>query len=91
MERFAAFELQEDGGKGATLALSGPWLVSTIGACEAELETSADSIARVDLSKVTEIDTAGAWLANRVAERSGAEITGAGKRAQRLIDAAFDL
>lgn len=87
MERFAAFELKQGEGEGAVLALSGPWLVATIGAVEGQVEAVDTSYSRVDMSGITEIDTAGAWLANRVAERAGAEITGASNRSRRLVDA----
>ncbi len=87
MERFAGFEVQDGGGQGATLALTGPWLVATVGAVERDLFAVSESISRVDLSGVTEIDTVGAWLAARAAERRGAEITGASERAQRLMGA----
>ena len=92
MERFAAFEVQQGDGDGGTMALTGPWLVSTIGAVEAELETASDQkITRIDLGGISEIDTAGAWMACRIARANEAEITGASKRAQRLIDAVGDL
>lgn len=87
MERYAGFEVQDEGGQGATLALTGPWLVATIGAVERELANVRDGISRVDLSGITEIDTVGAWIASRAAERRGAEVTGASERARRLMDA----
>ena len=91
MERFAAFEVEQGEGQGAIMALSGPWLVSTIGAVEELLEDSGDDVKRLDLANITEIDTAGAWLINRAAEQREAEITGANARAQRLIDAVSGL
>ena len=56
MERFAAFEVEQGEGASATIALSGPWLVSTIGAVEEELEGWGGDAKRVDLTKITEID-----------------------------------
>ena len=91
MERFAGFEVERGEGQGAVMALTGPWLVSTIGAVEADLDASGDEAKQLDISRITEIDTAGAWLINRAAERRDAEITGASKRAQRLIDAVCGL
>ena len=91
MERFAAFEVERGEGSGAVMALSGPWLVSTIGAVESELDGSRDDARHFDLSRVTEIDTAGAWLISRAAERRGAEVGGGSKRAQRLIEAVSGL
>ena len=87
MERFAAFEIEEGEG-GATMALSGPWLVSTIGAVEKEVNAARDrDVAKVDLSDISEIDTAGAWLASRIATEHDAEIAGADDRAERLLGA----
>jgi phospholipid/cholesterol/gamma-HCH transport system permease protein len=91
MERFAAFEVTEGDGKGASVALTGPWLVSTIGAVEADLAALDESAASFDLSGVTEIDTAGAWLINRTAQQRGAKVAGGDKRAQRLMKAVADL
>ncbi len=91
MERIAAFEVEQGDGSGAAMALTGPWLVSTIGAVEGSLDASQDDAKRFDLSRITEIDTAGAWLISRAAEQRGAEIGGASKRAQRLIDAVSGL
>ena len=91
MQRFAGFEVDQGPGQGATMALTGPWLVSTIGGVEQDLAASADAAVRLDLSRVTEIDTAGAWLIGRAAAKREAEITGASKRAQRLIDAVAGL
>ena len=91
MERFAAFEVEPGEGEGATMALIGPWLVSTIGCVEEDLRASDDDAKRLDLSRITEIDTAGAWLISGAAEKRGAEIAGASERAQRLIDAVSGL
>ncbi len=87
MERCPAFEVTGGEGQDAAMALSGPWLVATIGGVEKELDTSTDRATRLDLSGITEIDTAGAWLISRAAEKRGARIAGASERAQRLIDA----
>ena len=82
----AEYELQ-DGEGGAVLALTGPYLVSSIGAIDKELRALDGEIATVDLSQVSEIDTAGAWVACQVATRHNARITGASERAQRLLGA----
>jgi phospholipid/cholesterol/gamma-HCH transport system permease protein len=87
MERFAAFEVTEGKEQAADVALSGPWLVSTIGAVEADFDALDEHARRFDLSGITEIDSAGAWLIHRTAERRGAQVTGGSKRAQRLIEA----
>ncbi len=87
MERFAGFEVTGGEEQAASVALSGPWLVSTIGAVEADFDALDDGAKRFDLSAITEIDSAGAWLIRRTAERRGAEIAGGSKRAERLIEA----
>ncbi|EDL47765.1 ABC transporter permease [Erythrobacter sp. SD-21] len=86
MTRLAEFELQQGEG-GSVLALSGPYLVSTVGAVDEDLRGLDEPLARIDLSEVSEIDTVGAWLACQLASRHGAEITGASERATRLLGA----
>ena len=87
MDGPAQFELSGGGANGGgVLALSGPWLVATVGMVEDEL-ASVEHAAAVDLTDVSEIDTVGAWVACNLAERLGAEITGANERAQRLMNA----
>ena len=90
MARLAEYELEE-GEDGAILALSGPYLVSTIGALDAELRSLDGPIARVDISKVSEIDTVGAWIACNIASEHDAEITGGSDRAKRLLGALEDI
>lgn len=77
---------QDDGG---TLVLEGNWLVSTVGEVDQTVR-SLDGVRTVDLSGVDEIDTVGAYLAWSVADQHGASITGAGERAERLIEAVRD-
>ena len=87
MERVADFATEQNEEGGTTLSLSGPYLVSTIGVVEEPLNAIVEQITAVDLSDVSEIDTAGAWMAVCLAGRHEAEITGAGERAERLIHA----
>ena len=91
MERFASFEVTAGEGAGVRVALTGPWLVSTIGAVEGDLAGVDQTASSFDVSAITEIDTAGAWLISRAAETRGAAITGASERAERLIDAVAGL
>ena len=86
MARLAEYELEQGEG-GAVLTLSGPYLVSTIGALDEELRALDGPIDRVDLSDVSEIDTVGAWIACNIASEHDAEITGASERASRLMGA----
>jgi len=87
MQGLAEYSVEQGEGETATLTLSGPWLVSTIGAIDEDVRDIAAQVAKIDLTGVSEIDTAGAWLVGSIAEQHGAEISGAGERAQRLIDA----
>lgn len=91
MNGLANYRLEQGGNGETVLALSGPYLVSTIGAIDAELRLLAGPIARIDLSDLSEIDTVGAWITNNLARQHGAEICGANARAQRLIDALKDM
>ncbi|RDC59262.1 putative ABC transporter permease protein [Alteripontixanthobacter maritimus] len=87
----ASFTVVEDGEGGSAVHLSGPYLVSTIGAVDHDLREldhgSGGGISRVDLSKITEIDTVGAWAASRLASEHDAAIVGANERADRLLHA----
>ena len=87
MGGLAEFELVEgDDGK-TVLTLSGPYLVSSVGAIDQDLRALEGPIERIDLSDVSEIDTVGAWLACSVSSQHDAEITGASDRAKRLLGA----
>ncbi|MBX7496730.1 ABC transporter permease [Qipengyuania sp. 6B39] len=87
MSGLAQYELQQGDGGASVLALSGPYLVSTVGAVDAELRALEGPIAKVDLSGLSEIDTVGAWIACSLATEHEAEIVGASDRATRLISA----
>ena len=87
MRQWADFTLEAGEGGGARLVLSGPMRVSSLGDLDRRVAETGQDIAAVDLSAVPEIDTAGAWLAWRIAQDHKAEITGASDKAQRLIAA----
>ncbi|WP_284124565.1 ABC transporter permease [Parerythrobacter aestuarii] len=87
MSEGASFTLQQQDDGSTVLRLSGPYLVSTIGAIDQDLRDLGGDFQAVDLSDVEEIDTVGAWMASTVARRHGASIVGAGERALRLIRA----
>ncbi|MFU7528837.1 MlaE family lipid ABC transporter permease subunit [Qipengyuania sp. ASV99] len=87
MDGSAQFTLHDDGAGGTRIAFSGPLLVSTIGALDAQLQHVAEPLSAIDLAEVSQIDTVGAWITCRLAVQHGAEITGAGSRARRLLDA----
>lgn len=80
----------EEGQGGRRLALTGNYLVSTIGPIDGRLLAIDDRFAEIDLSKVREIDTVGAWVALRLARQTGGTIVGADERASRLIEAVRD-
>ncbi len=87
MRQWADFTVDSDGKGAVTLALKGPLRVSSIGNLDSRLEALPDPVTLVDLSQAGDIDTAGAWLAYRIARDRQAEITGASAKARRLIAA----
>ena len=87
MEQIAQFSLADDGTGGTTVMLSGALLLATIARVERQIEEVAGPVAAIDLSGVAEIDTVGAWVVCQLARRTGAPITGASERAQRLLEA----
>ena len=87
MREWADFNLEDRPGEGSTLALSGPLRVYTIGDLDRRLEKQRTAFDRLDLSSVTDIDTAGAWLVKRWSDEHDAEIDGASDLAKRLIAA----
>jgi phospholipid/cholesterol/gamma-HCH transport system permease protein len=87
MREWADFTLKTGDKGAAVVALSGPLRVSSIGDLDRRLEALTEGFDRLDLSGVTDIDTAGAWLAWRISHDRQAEIIGASDKAQRLIDA----
>lgn len=72
---------------GATLAFSGPMTVTSIGPIDARIRDVPGPLAKIDMTGVTRIDTVGAWVAWRVARRTGAQIVNCKPEAERLIAA----
>ena len=87
MDDGAQFSLESNGEGAARLSLIGPYLVSTVGEIDQDLDRLDESFDEVDLSQVSEIDTVGAWVACKLATQHGAKIVGASDRASRLLDA----
>ncbi|MXP47290.1 MlaE family lipid ABC transporter permease subunit [Altererythrobacter luteolus] len=85
MDNGAHFSIEERAESGPVLALTGAYLVSTIGEIDADLRDVDGDVGAVDLSGVTAIDTVGAWIAARLSTRLGVPIVGAGDRASRLL------
>lgn len=76
-----------DGEAGGTLKFSGPMTVASLGVVDSGLRAIDQSIARIDLSGVTRIDTVGAWTAWSLSQRLDAKIIGCKQEAERLIAA----
>jgi len=91
MDRVAEFAIDDRQDGGRVLALSGPYLISSVAEIEDGIYAVEGPVARIDLSEVSEIDTVGAWIACDLAKEHDAEITGASERAQRLMDAVCGL
>jgi len=86
MREWAELEVQEAGGA-RTVRLSGPLRVSSIGVLDRELHALDGPVQSVDLAGAGEMDTVGAWLVLRFAARHEAQVTGASRQAQVLMDA----
>ena len=86
MREWADFSV-EDGAGGTRVVLTGPLLISTIGALDKELREYEGEVAEVDLGGTEEIDTVGAWTVLRFSREKNAEIVGLSGKARRLIDA----
>jgi len=87
MDGGAQYSLETNDEGRTSLRLAGPYLVSTVGAIDQDLDAIAGPFDEIDLSQVSEIDTVGAWIATRLARQHDAEIVGASDRARRLINA----
>jgi phospholipid/cholesterol/gamma-HCH transport system permease protein len=79
------FSLATDADGATTLALLGAMTIATVGALDHALRREGAVFARLDVSGVGEWDTAGAWLAWRLARDAGAVIAGPSAQAERLI------
>ncbi|MGB3753903.1 MAG: ABC transporter permease [Parerythrobacter sp.] len=87
MQGGAAFRIENTDTGAARLALSGPYLVSSVGNVDSALRAIEEPVDIIDLSQVSEIDTVGAYIACSTASRLEAQITGADERASRLLAA----
>ena len=90
MREWADFTIDTAQDGTQSIALTGPLVVSSVGTIDGRLRNLGDKVERVDLSGVSEIDTVGAWLVCRLASETEATITGASKKALRLIAAVED-
>ena len=79
------FTLATDTDSATTLALTGVLTIATVGPLDHAMRAQAPAFARLDVAGVEHWDTAGAWLAWRLARDAGAELVGANPQAERLI------
>jgi phospholipid/cholesterol/gamma-HCH transport system permease protein len=86
MREWAAYSLEDSGGR-MTLVVTGPLIISTIGALDRELRAFAGRVDAIDLSRSARIDTVGAWTVLRFAREREARIIGANDEAERLLKA----
>jgi phospholipid/cholesterol/gamma-HCH transport system permease protein len=80
----------DDDQSAATLHMLGRLTLARIGGVYDRLQAdlaNRQPVARIDLSAVERIDTVGAWMVNRIASASGAQIVGASPEAMTLLDA----
>ncbi|WNO53871.1 ABC transporter permease [Stakelama saccharophila] len=75
---------QRDGG--TTLRVSGPLVLACLGDFPQRLESYDGPVDRVDCSGIDRLDTIGAWLIHRVAEKHGAPVDGLKDDHARLLD-----
>ncbi len=87
MREWADYSLEQANGGAVSVVLTGPLRVASIGDLDARLGALQEPVARLDLSQVSAIDTAGAWLAWRLARDWQVDIAGASDEARRLIAA----
>jgi phospholipid/cholesterol/gamma-HCH transport system permease protein len=86
MREWAAYSLEEAEGRRA-LVVTGPLLISTIGALDRELRAFEGEVDTIDLSRIGAIDTVGAWTVLRFAREHDVPITGESDQAKRLLKA----
>lgn len=87
MRVWADLSLEQDQAGRPVAVLSGPLTVSSIGVVDRALREHDGEVAAVDISRVPEIDTVGAWTVWRVLRDHDAELVGASDQAERLIAA----
>ncbi|GMN03295.1 MlaE family ABC transporter permease [Erythrobacter sp. MTPC3] len=87
MNGAAQYTLDETADGGAQLALSGPFLISSVGAVDHELFRISGPIREIEVSGIDDIDTTGAYVIVRLASDHDARITGASNSLQRVLDA----
>jgi len=79
------FSLATDADGATTLALTGALTIATVGGLDHAMRRAAPAFVQLDVAGVQEWDTAGAWLAWRLARDAGAALVGGNAQAERLI------
>lgn len=85
MNRHADFSTDSRNG-GDVLRLSGNLSIACLGDLPARLDAIDGSVNEIDVSQVKHVDTVGAWIVYRLAERLNAKVTGASEDAIRLVE-----
>ncbi|MDE0879888.1 MAG: ABC transporter permease [Sphingomonas bacterium] len=75
--------ISDDGG---TLRFTGDMSLRLLGDLPNRLDNVAGAVSRIDLSGVERIDTVGAWIVHRFAERHDARVEGLDTNDQQLFD-----
>ncbi|RPF71982.1 ABC transporter permease [Aurantiacibacter spongiae] len=87
MREWAQHSVDEAGGR-ATVTITGPLTVASVGKLDPALrEMDDESVQFVDLSGAGRVDTVGAWIVYRFARDHHAEIIGGSEQAEVLLDA----
>lgn len=73
-------------GDSRSIVMTGSLSLSCLGDVPDRLDRTDGPVSRIDLSEIEHIDTVGAWVIRRTAERVGAEVVGADEDAGRLLD-----
>ncbi|HEX7873912.1 MAG TPA: ABC transporter permease [Sphingobium sp.] len=69
-----------------SIMMTGSLSLSCLGDVPQRLDDVGGDVGRIDLSAIDHIDTVGAWIVHRAAERLNADIVGADHDAGRLLD-----
>lgn len=85
MKNLADFIEQTTDDGNLIIKFSGQFTICHIGAIDNKLRNLGDAPDILDLSEIGKMDTVGAWLIDRTAEQSSAQIIGAHNSAKRLI------
>lgn len=88
MREWAEFTLSENDDRDVpTLALHGPLRIHSLGDLEDKLDALEGGFDRIDMAGVTDIDTTGAWVVRRYADRHDLAIVNENEQANRLFAA----